>query len=174
MQSTGNDRRQSLATLLGAGIAGAALRAAGPARTATAKMAPVPDDELFIGLAIAQAAMADFPFGAVIVRTGKILATGRNLGKTPNDPTAHGAMVAIRRVLVRACRAPKLSWAAATCNASLSGRTGEASGELSPGSAAIVASLRTPKISAQPSRHSARWPVSRSKSGDSRDRCLMR
>jgi tRNA(adenine34) deaminase len=38
----------------------------------------------------------DFPFGAVIVRESEVLAKGRNLGKTNNDPTAHGEMVAIR------------------------------------------------------------------------------
>ena len=48
-------------------------------------------------LAIAEAAKADLPFGAVIVRDGKVLSTGRNLGKTNNDPTAHGEMVAIHK-----------------------------------------------------------------------------
>jgi len=48
-------------------------------------------------LALAEAAKGDFPFGAVIVRDGAVLATGRNLGRTNNDPTAHGEMVAIRR-----------------------------------------------------------------------------
>ena len=43
--------------------------------------------------------IADFPFGAVIVRDGKVLALGRNLGRTYGDPTAHGEMVAIRRFL---------------------------------------------------------------------------
>ncbi|HEU4475662.1 MAG TPA: hypothetical protein VFR71_03075 [Methyloceanibacter sp.] len=42
----------------------------------------------------------DFPFGAVIVRDGEVLArAGRNLGKQEQDPTAHGEMVAIRRFL---------------------------------------------------------------------------
>ena len=48
-------------------------------------------------MAIAEAAPGDFPFGTVIVRDGEVLSTGRNLGKTTNDPTAHGEMVAIRR-----------------------------------------------------------------------------
>jgi tRNA(adenine34) deaminase len=57
------------------------------------------EDERFMRIAIAEAARADFPFGAVIVGDGKILARGRNLGRTTDDPTAHGEMVAIRRAL---------------------------------------------------------------------------
>jgi len=37
------------------------------------------------------------PVGAVIVRDGNVVAAGRNLGTSTNDPTAHGEMVAIRR-----------------------------------------------------------------------------
>src|ERR1700729_3848616 len=36
------------------------------------------------------------PFGAVIVRDGKIVATGVNLVTATNDSTAHGEIVAIR------------------------------------------------------------------------------
>jgi tRNA(Arg) A34 adenosine deaminase TadA len=57
------------------------------------------DDERFMRIAIAEARRADFPFGAVIVREGRILARGRNLGRRLDDPTAHGEMVAIRRAL---------------------------------------------------------------------------
>lgn len=89
------DRRKAL-SLLGVGLAGAAA-AASPARAEAVRMPPIPGDEDFMRLAIAEAAKADFPFGAVIVRDGKVLAVGRNLGKTTNDPTAHGEMVAIRR-----------------------------------------------------------------------------
>jgi tRNA(adenine34) deaminase len=56
-------------------------------------------DETFMREAIAQARMADFPFGAVIVKDGAIRARGLNLGKQQRDPTAHGEMVAIRRFL---------------------------------------------------------------------------
>jgi tRNA(adenine34) deaminase len=56
-------------------------------------------DERFMRLAIAEASRADLPFGAVIVRSGHILARGRNLGRTEGDPTAHGEMVAIRHCL---------------------------------------------------------------------------
>jgi guanine deaminase len=88
------NRRAALATM-GAGLASAI--SAAPAH-AKAKRAPVrPEDEGFMRLAIAEAAKGDFPFGAVIVRDGKIVSTGRNLGVTNNDPTAHGEMVAIRR-----------------------------------------------------------------------------
>ena len=37
------------------------------------------------------------PFGAVIVRDGKIIAEGTNLVTTTNDPTAHAEVVTIRR-----------------------------------------------------------------------------
>ena len=57
------------------------------------------DDERFMRIAIAEAKLGDFPFGAVIVREGRILARGRNLGRRNADPTAHGEMVAIRRCL---------------------------------------------------------------------------
>jgi guanine deaminase len=36
------------------------------------------------------------PFGAVIVRDGRIVATGANLVTVDNDPTAHAEVVAIR------------------------------------------------------------------------------
>jgi tRNA(adenine34) deaminase len=57
------------------------------------------DDERLMRLAIEEARLGDFPFGAVIVRNGEVIARGRNLGKTDGDPTAHGEMVAIRRCL---------------------------------------------------------------------------
>jgi len=88
------DRRDALSLLTR--IGGLAL-SAGPAR-AKAKRLPVrPEDEGFMRLAIAEAAKGDFPFGAAIVREGKVVSTGRNLGVANNDPTAHGEMVAIRR-----------------------------------------------------------------------------
>lgn len=40
------------------------------------------------------------PFGAVVVKDGKIIARGTNLVTTNNDPTAHAEVVAIRE----ACR----------------------------------------------------------------------
>jgi tRNA(adenine34) deaminase len=56
-------------------------------------------DERFMRVAIEEARQGDFPFGAVIVRNGAVLAQGHNLGRTNNDSTAHGEMVAIRRCL---------------------------------------------------------------------------
>jgi len=72
-----------------------------PARSAGPSSA---EDERFMRMALAEAARADFPFGAVIVRDGTVIARGRNLGRTNRDPTAHGEMVAIRRCL--AARGP--------------------------------------------------------------------
>jgi guanine deaminase len=87
-------RRAALGAM-GAGLASTI--SAAPAQ-AKAKRTPIqPEDEGYMRLAIAEAAKGDFPFGAVIVREGKIVSTGRNLGVTNNDPTAHGEMVAIRR-----------------------------------------------------------------------------
>ena len=50
-------------------------------------------------IALDEARQGDFPFGAVIVRDGQVLARGRNLGRANDDPTAHGEMIAIRRCL---------------------------------------------------------------------------
>ncbi len=62
--------------------------------------APVTEaDRRFMRLALEEAALGDYPFGAVIVGDGAVLARGRNLGKQERDPTAHGEMVAIRRFL---------------------------------------------------------------------------
>jgi tRNA(adenine34) deaminase len=55
------------------------------------------EDERFMRMALDEARRGDFPFGAVIIRDGRVLARGR----TNDDPTAHGEMVAIRRCLVR-------------------------------------------------------------------------
>jgi tRNA(adenine34) deaminase len=67
-----------------------------PEMTRLAAAAPaVPDDERFMRMALAEARRADFPFGAVIVRDGNVIARGRNLGRARDDPTAHGEMVAI-------------------------------------------------------------------------------
>ncbi|HYU13142.1 MAG TPA: nucleoside deaminase [Stellaceae bacterium] len=74
----------------------AALPAAAPLDAAAVDAA---EDERFMRIALAEASRADLPFGAVIVRDGRILARGRNLGRTEGDPTAHGEMVAIRRLL---------------------------------------------------------------------------
>lgn len=87
-------RREALRIALGA----AGILAGWP-RAAFAEaqvMPPLPQDEAFMRLALEEAAKGDFPFGAVIVRGGEAVARGRNLGKTKNDPTAHGEIMAIR------------------------------------------------------------------------------
>lgn len=56
-------------------------------------------DLAYMREAIALAAEADRPFGAVIVKDGKIVARGKNFGKRLKDPTAHGEMAAIRACL---------------------------------------------------------------------------
>jgi len=67
---------------------------------ARSKLSPATaDDEHFMQLALAQAKDGDFPFGAVIVRDGEVLAQGHNSGKRLGDPTAHGEMMAIRAFL---------------------------------------------------------------------------
>src|SRR3984893_9885274 len=58
-----------------------------------------PDDQQFMRIALDEARQGDYAFGAVIVHDGQVLARGRNLGKTNDDPTAHGEMMAIRRFL---------------------------------------------------------------------------
>src|SRR5215468_2376511 len=49
------------------------------------------EDMRFMRMALDEARQADFPFGAVIVRDGAVIARGRNLGRTTDDPTDHGS-----------------------------------------------------------------------------------
>jgi tRNA(adenine34) deaminase len=81
-------------------IAALASAAALPAGLSVAAADASADDERFMRVALDEARQADFPFGAVIVRDGQVLARGRNLGRTNGDPTAHGEMTAIHRCLV--------------------------------------------------------------------------
>lgn len=70
------------------------------ARKAEARPAPVLDEDArFMQLALDEAARAAFPFGAVIVKNGTVLAAGHNRTGVDRDPTAHGEMVAIRSAL---------------------------------------------------------------------------
>jgi len=90
------DRR----TLLGGSGVLLAAQALSLKAEARAVMTPVlAEDQHFMQLAIDQAKLGDFPFGAVIVRDGKVVAEGFNSGKRLHDPTAHGEMMAIRHFL---------------------------------------------------------------------------
>ena len=58
------------------------------------------DDDGFMALALAQARQAasqdEVPVGAIVVRHGQLIATGRNAPIDGQDPTAHAEMVALR------------------------------------------------------------------------------
>ncbi|HZP08029.1 nucleoside deaminase [Methyloceanibacter sp.] len=91
----GLSRREAAALALGAVI----LPIARPALARGIETPATAEDEKFMRLAIEEAAQGDYPFGAVIVANGEVLARGRNLGIKEKDPTAHGEMVAIRNFL---------------------------------------------------------------------------
>jgi tRNA(adenine34) deaminase len=79
-------------TLVAATIAGAGEGGARPGPV-------LPHDEDYMQIAIHEAAKAEFPFGAVIVKDGELLAQGHNRTRIDRDPTAHGEMVAMRAFL---------------------------------------------------------------------------
>ena len=58
------------------------------------------DDAHFMRLAIEQARLAaaagEVPVGAVLVRAGQVIATGRNAPIAGHDPTAHAEIAALR------------------------------------------------------------------------------
>jgi tRNA(Arg) A34 adenosine deaminase TadA len=93
--SHGISRRHLVTGALGA----AALPLATPVLARGIEAPATEEDIAFMRIALEEAALGDYPFGAVIVRDGEVLARGRNLGKQERDPTAHGEMVAIRRFL---------------------------------------------------------------------------
>jgi tRNA(Arg) A34 adenosine deaminase TadA len=81
-------------------LTGLAAAAISPAAAHAQASAPASGEDVrFMRMALDEARQGDFPFGAVIVRDGSVIARGRNLGRTTDDPTAHGEMVAIRRCL---------------------------------------------------------------------------
>lgn len=59
-----------------------------------------PDDAFFMRLALEQAqaagAAGEVPVGAVVVKAGRVIATGRNAPIAAHDPSAHAEMVALR------------------------------------------------------------------------------
>jgi tRNA(Arg) A34 adenosine deaminase TadA len=69
-------------------------------RLAAAALASA-DDEHFMRMAIEEARQADYPFGAVIMRDGEVIARGANMRRHLDDPTAHGEMQAIRHGLAQ-------------------------------------------------------------------------
>ncbi len=95
-------RRDLLVAAGGAAISAVTLPVA---ERASAQATPVAspgagaEDERFMRLALDEARQGDFPFGAVIVRDGEVLARGFNSGRRDDDPTAHGEMEAIRAFL---------------------------------------------------------------------------
>ncbi len=52
--------------------------------------------EEFMRLAIEEAKKGDYPYGAVIVKNGEVIAKGHNTTIRSNDPTAHAEINAIR------------------------------------------------------------------------------
>lgn len=60
-----------------------------------------PGDSIWMKLALSRARKAarkgEVPVGCVIVRDGKLLASGSNRRETANDPTAHAEIVALRK-----------------------------------------------------------------------------
>jgi tRNA(adenine34) deaminase len=70
-----------------------------PRAAAAFAPASAADDLRFMRMALEEAQKADFPFGALIVRDGNVIARGGNHGRSHRDPTAHGEMVAIRRAV---------------------------------------------------------------------------
>ncbi|MFN8124045.1 MAG: tRNA adenosine(34) deaminase TadA [Thermoleophilia bacterium] len=63
-------------------------------------MGVFPRDEQFMRLALREAVAAgehgDVPIGAVVVRDGEVVGTGRNERELHGDPTAHAEIVALR------------------------------------------------------------------------------
>jgi tRNA(Arg) A34 adenosine deaminase TadA len=80
-------------------VAGLACSLALPLAASALVPSPASDDERFMRMALDEAKRADFPFGAVIVRDGDVIARGGNHGRSQKDPTAHGEMVAIRNAV---------------------------------------------------------------------------
>jgi tRNA(Arg) A34 adenosine deaminase TadA len=55
----------------------------------------------------------DFPYGAVLVRGGGIVATGRNRMNTQNDPTSHAEIDVLRAAGLQATYADTVMYASA-------------------------------------------------------------
>ncbi|MBL0919296.1 MAG: tRNA adenosine(34) deaminase TadA [Hydrogenophaga sp.] len=66
---------------------------------------PLPDDPAYMHLALdearAAAAAGEVPVGAVVVKDGAVIATGRNAPIAHHDPTAHAEVLALRAAAER-------------------------------------------------------------------------
>lgn len=80
-------------------VAGLASTLAAPLAASALAPSSASEDERFMRMALDEAKRADFPFGAVIIRDGNVIARGGNHGRSHKDPTAHGEMVAIRNAV---------------------------------------------------------------------------
>ena len=71
----------------------------------------------FMQIAIQEARAAqnagDFPYGAVLVRSGKIIGIARNQMNTHNDPTSHAEMEVLRAAGLQATYADTVMYASA-------------------------------------------------------------
>lgn len=92
-------RRNFMALAIGLGIA--ASISSSPAVGEAILVVSNKAEEGFMRLALDEAKRGDFPFGAVIVRSGHVVAAGHNIGIRTNDPTAHGEITAIRNFISR-------------------------------------------------------------------------
>lgn len=73
------------------------------------------DEYMQIAIEEARAAQraGDYPYGAVLVRGGAILARGRNRENTNNDPTSHAEMEVLRAAGLQATYADTVMYASA-------------------------------------------------------------
>ena len=63
--------------------------------------------------ALAAKEAGDFPYGAVLVRGGEIIATGRNRVNSQNDPTSHAEIDVLRVAGLQATYADTVMYASA-------------------------------------------------------------
>ena len=69
--------------------------------------------QIAIDEAKAAQAAGDFPFGAVLVQNGEILAKGRNRMNTQNDPTSHAEIDVLRVAGLQTSYASTIMYASA-------------------------------------------------------------
>jgi tRNA(adenine34) deaminase len=104
MDTSGADlrcRHERLATINSAAVAKLpGMSLTDPAGERAARPGFSTADERFMRLALSEAAGAtehgDTPVGAVVVRDGEVIATGRNERELRGDPTAHAETIALR------------------------------------------------------------------------------